>query len=142
MFSACHYAEWDSEKDHMPEVVTMDEEPGGDDKFAAFTTGTATSRGGRISVTTTELGLPLALSVVADQLQRDPAELADDLLALCRQAANRAGLARRQELAEQGVSSSGLDLLKLPKPEEVQREEIAYETEHEYEPRSWLEQGY
>jgi hypothetical protein len=113
-----------------------------DDKFTAFTTGTATSCGGRISVTTTELGLPLALSVEADELQRDPQELADDLVALCRQAANRAGLARRRELAQQGVSPAGLDLLKLPTFDEVQREEIIHETVHEYEPRSWLEQNY
>lgn len=121
----------------------MDQEPesGAGDEFAAFTTGTASSRNGRISVTTTELGLPLALRVEADQLQRDPQDLADDLLLLCKQAANRAGLARRQELAEKGVTATGLDLLRLPTTEQVQRAEIVYEAEHEYEPRSWLEHG-
>jgi len=108
---------------------------------ATYATGTATARGGAITVTTTEFGLPLGIKVGREQLHRDPRELAEDILRLCRQAANRAGLQRRQELAEAGVPGSALDLLKLPKPEDVAGAEIGYEAEYDYEPQSWLEHG-
>ncbi|WP_431953532.1 hypothetical protein [Nocardia lijiangensis] len=99
---------------------------------------TAMSRNGSISVRTTEQGLPLAVTVEPDQLRRDPRDLASEVLRLCKQAANRAGLARREELAAAGLSSEMLALTGLPKPEDVARQELAEEEEYEVEPQSWL----
>ncbi|HLS76878.1 MAG TPA: hypothetical protein VK083_08835 [Nocardia sp.] len=99
---------------------------------------TATSRSGSISVVTTEQGLPTALTVEPDELRRDPAELAADILRLCRRAADRAGLERRAELSAAGLSSEALALTGLPRPEEVAARELAEEQEYEQEPQSWM----
>ncbi|MBF6327527.1 hypothetical protein [Nocardia transvalensis] len=99
---------------------------------------TATSRTGAISVRTTEQGLPLAVSVEAQELRRNPAELAQEILRLCRQSANRAGLARREQLAAAGLSSEALALTGLPKPEDVARQELSEEQDYDVEPESWL----
>ncbi|MEV4124620.1 hypothetical protein [Nocardia sp. NPDC049707] len=99
---------------------------------------TAMSRSGSISVRTTEQGLPLAVSVEPEELRRDPAELAQRIVRLCKQAANRAGLARREQLVAAGLSSEMLALTGLPKPEDVARQELADEEEYDEEPQSWL----
>ncbi|RJO72096.1 hypothetical protein D5S18_23240 [Nocardia panacis] len=98
----------------------------------------AASRSGAITVRTTELGLPLGISIERSELGRPPAELAADILRLCRHAASRAGLARRAELSEAGMPPSALALLGLPTQEEVARQEMAEEEEYETEPQSWL----
>ncbi|WP_406236320.1 hypothetical protein [Nocardia sp. NBC_01009] len=97
-----------------------------------------TSRSGAISVRTTEQGLPLGISVDPAELRRDPGGLAAEVLRLCKQAANRAGLIRRAELEAAGMSGDMLALLGLPTSEDVARQEIAEEQEYETEPRSWL----
>ncbi|MEV6273918.1 hypothetical protein [Nocardia sp. NPDC051832] len=99
---------------------------------------TAANISGTISVKTTEQGLPLAISVEPGELRRDPAELASQIMRLCRQAANRAGLARREQLQEAGLSSQMLALTGLPKPEDVAAQEWVEEEEYEEEPQSWL----
>ncbi|WP_194817360.1 hypothetical protein [Nocardia sp. XZ_19_385] len=99
---------------------------------------TAANISGTISVKTTEQGLPLAISVEPGELRRDPTELANQILRLCRQAANRAGLARREQLQEAGLSSQALALTGLPKPEDVAAQEWVEEEEYEEEPQSWL----
>lgn len=99
---------------------------------------TASSRSGSISVRTTEQGLPLGISIEPAELRRDPAGLAAEVLRLCKQAANRAGLARRREMEEAGVAGDMLALMNLPTPEEVARAEIVEEEEYDIEPRSWL----
>lgn len=99
---------------------------------------TATSRTGAITVRTTDQGLPLGISVEATELRRDPSGLAAEVLRLCKQAANRAGLARREELEAAGMTSDMLALMGLPTREEVARQEIVEEEEYETEPRSWL----
>lgn len=99
---------------------------------------TATSKGAEISVETTEQGLPTALRVEPSELRRDPDELAGKILRLCRQAADRAGLARRAELEAAGLSSDVLALTGLPRPEDVADREWVDEEEHEVEPQSWL----
>ncbi|WP_063046511.1 hypothetical protein [Nocardia pseudovaccinii] len=101
---------------------------------------TATSRSGAISVRTTEQGLPLGISVQPAELKRDPQALAAEVLRLCRQAANRAGMARRAELAAAGVPAEMLALSGLPTAEDVARQELAEEQEYETEPDSWLRQ--
>ncbi|MEV0707507.1 hypothetical protein [Nocardia aurea] len=99
---------------------------------------TATSRNGSISVETTEHGLPISLTVESEELRRDPSALAGDIMRLCRQAANRAGLARRAELEAAGLTGEVLALTGLPKPEDVARQELIEEQDYEDEPQSWL----
>ncbi|WP_040731518.1 hypothetical protein [Nocardia tenerifensis] len=98
----------------------------------------ATSLTGSIAVRTTEQGLPLGIKVDQDQLRRDPATLAAEILRLCKQSANRAGLARRAQLREAGFTSEMLAMTGLPTEEEVARQEIIDEQEYETEPQSWL----
>ncbi|WP_330252269.1 hypothetical protein OG874_40315 [Nocardia sp. NBC_00565] len=98
----------------------------------------ATSRSGAISVRTTEQGLPLGISIEAAELRRDPQGLAAEVLRLCKQAANRAGMARRAELAAAGVPADMLALTGLPTAEDVASQEFVEEQEYETEPDSWL----
>ncbi|MEU1980990.1 hypothetical protein [Nocardia sp. NPDC019395] len=98
----------------------------------------AASRGGLISVETTEQGLPIKIDIEPDELRRAPEELAREISRLCRRAANRAGLARRTELEAAGMSSDMLALTGLPTAEDIAREEYVEESEHDYEPQSWL----
>ncbi|PXX61701.1 hypothetical protein DFR70_108259 [Nocardia tenerifensis] len=108
--------------------------------FETFTTGEAASRGGGIVVAATDSGLPTMVRVTPGQLRRDPAELAADVLRLCRLATDRAGLRRREYLTGLGLGEDALRLLGLPTTQTLERAELADEAEHEYEPRSWLDQ--
>ncbi|QLY31854.1 hypothetical protein [Nocardia huaxiensis] len=101
---------------------------------------TAVSRTGSIAVRTTEQGLPLGITIEAAELRRDPAQLAAELLRLCRTAANRAGVARRAALLEAGIPESMLALTGLPTAEAAAAQEISDEGEYETEPQSWLRQ--
>ncbi len=98
----------------------------------------AANRTGSISVRTTEQGLPLGISVDPAELRRDPQALAAEVLRLCKQAANRAALARRAELEEAGVAPEALRRMGLPTPAEVAQSELQEEDEYETEPDSWL----
>jgi hypothetical protein len=122
------------------EAAAPESEPAADEPvFTTYTTGEAALRDGEIRVTATESGLPMSLRVDAAQLRREPAELADDLLRLCRLAANRAGLTRRTRLTTLGFDQRALDLLGLPTQDVVEQNEIGDENDHDYEPRSWLD---
>lgn len=99
---------------------------------------TAASKDGALKVVTTEQGLPTALKIDDGQLRRDPKVLAKDIVRLCRQASQRAGLARRAEMVEQGVPSDVIDMFGFPKPEDVAREEIVTEWEDGYEQSTWM----
>ncbi|MFF0491336.1 hypothetical protein ACWDSJ_05980 [Nocardia sp. NPDC003482] len=108
------------------------------DEPAAPVEWSASSRSGSITVRTTEQGLPLGVSVEPGELRRNPRELAADIVRLCRQAANRAALARRREFEQAGVDPAMLRLMGLPTPEEVALAEQAEQEEYETEPESWL----
>ncbi|MFE3255935.1 hypothetical protein ACFXPS_12420 [Nocardia sp. NPDC059091] len=110
--------------------------PSGDVSFP--TEFTLSSRTGSIVVTTTEQGLPRAISVERDRLREDPELLAEEILRLCRQSANRAGVERRKQLRAAGLAPELLALTGLPTIEEVTRQEYADEQEYETEPDSWL----
>lgn len=110
----------------------------GDQQQPVLTEWTATSRTGSITVRTTEQGLPLGISVDAAELKRDPRALASEVVRLCKQAANRAALARRTEFEEAGVAPEMLRLMRLPTTEEVAQAELREEDEYETEPESWL----
>lgn len=102
---------------------------------AEFTAATVT---GSIVVRTSEMGLPLGITVEPDQLRRDPDQLAAEILRLCGQSAARAGLARREYLKAAGYSPEALALTGLPTEREVAAAEIVAEQEYENEPQSWL----
>ncbi|MDO3647290.1 hypothetical protein [Nocardia mangyaensis] len=99
---------------------------------------TAASLTGSIAVRTTEQGLPVGITVDGDQLRRDPAELAAEVLRLCQKSAKRAGLARRNQLAEAGFDPALLAATGLPTEAEVAAAEIVEEQEYDTEPQSWL----
>ena len=99
---------------------------------------TAANRTGSISVRTTEQGLPLGISVDPAELRRDPQALAAEVLRLCKQAANRAALARRAEFEEAGVAPEALRRMGLPTPAQVAQSELLEQDEYETEPESWL----
>ncbi|MEV6771290.1 hypothetical protein AB0N05_21985 [Nocardia sp. NPDC051030] len=99
---------------------------------------TAASSNGAIRVRTTEQGLPLAVKIDPAELHRDPTQLAAELLRVCQRAANRAGLARRKQLEEAGMSAAGLARTGLPTEADVARQEIVEEQDYDTEPQSWL----
>ncbi|GGK99128.1 hypothetical protein GCM10011588_12220 [Nocardia jinanensis] len=99
---------------------------------------TAASRSGSISVETTEQGLPTKIDILPAELGRPPAELAAEILRLCKRSSGRAGLARRRELEAAGMSSEILALTGLPTQEDIAHEEYLEQAEYEYEPQSWL----
>ncbi|MBF6351428.1 MULTISPECIES: hypothetical protein [Nocardia] len=107
-----------------------------------YFTGSATSRTGLVTVQTTELGLPTAISVYEVALRGDPHVLADEIKRLCRQSANRARLARRNALVEAGADREVLDRLGLPTAAEVALAEEADEQYGGYDPGSWVRGSY
>ncbi|MEU3010760.1 hypothetical protein [Nocardia asteroides] len=98
----------------------------------------ASSLTGAIAVRTTEQGLPVGITVDADQLRRDPADLAAEILRLCQKSAKRAGLARRNQLAAAGFDPALLAATGLPTEAEVAAAEIVEEQDYDTEPDSWL----
>lgn len=94
--------------------------------------GTASSRSGRTTVYTTEMGLPTAISIDRAELQRDSGELAQEILRLCRQASARARMTRRMEHASAGAPREVLDALGLPTGEDVALAEYNAECEYGY----------
>ncbi|MEG8180158.1 hypothetical protein GZH49_16695 [Nocardia terpenica] len=113
---------------------------GGPDQAAdePWPTFTAESLTGAIVVRTTEQGLPTGISVERSELARDPAQLAGEILRLCQRSANRAGLARRAQLAAAGMTPEALALTGLPTEADVARQEIVEEQDYDTEPQSWL----
>ncbi|WP_278264911.1 hypothetical protein [Nocardia sp. AG03] len=99
---------------------------------------TASSRTGAIEVRTTERGLPVGITIDGDQLRGDPDALAAEILRLCKQSAERAGLARRTQLAEAGFDPGLLAATGLPTEAQVAAAEIAEEQDYDTEPESWL----
>ncbi|MGW4356586.1 hypothetical protein ACWELJ_31320 [Nocardia sp. NPDC004582] len=99
---------------------------------------TLSSRTGAIVVTTTEQGLPRAISVERDRLRQDPELLAAEILRLCRQSAARAGVERRAQLRAAGLSPELLALTGLPTADDVTRQEYVEEQDYETEPETWL----
>ncbi|MEU1430707.1 hypothetical protein ABZ412_26885 [Nocardia sp. NPDC005746] len=99
---------------------------------------TLSSRTGAIVVTTTEQGLPRAISVERDRLRQDPELLASEILRLCKQSAARAGVERRAQLRAAGLSPELLALTGLPTTDDVTRQEYVEEQDYETEPDSWL----
>ncbi|MFE3188741.1 hypothetical protein ACFXHA_07000 [Nocardia sp. NPDC059240] len=107
-------------------------------EFTFPTEFTLASRTGAIVVTTTEQGLPRAISVEREHLRGDPEQLAGEILRLCRQSAARAGIERRAQLKAAGLAPELLALTGLPTAEEVTRQEYIEEQDYETEPDSWL----
>ncbi|MFC7753918.1 hypothetical protein [Tsukamurella soli] len=61
-------------------------------------------------------GTPLEVVIEQSEMRRGADALARDIVALCREAARTAGLARRAELARAGVGGRVLGYMGLPEP--------------------------
>lgn len=77
-------------------------------------TATAHNRAGTISVRTTDGGLPVDLRIDPRELRYGARQLADQILALNRQAALEAAVVRGERLAAEGVPREILDRMRLP----------------------------
>ncbi|MFV8048835.1 hypothetical protein [Mycobacterium sp. 48b] len=95
------------------------------------------SAGGTIAVHTTERGLPVALRLDPVELKKPPAQLADEIMALCRLSAARAQVDRRRGLIEKGYSASVIDPLKLATEDELARAEDEALGEEDDPPPTW-----
>lgn len=95
------------------------------------------SPGGTISVLTTERGLPVALRLDAVELKKPPAQLAEDIMALCRLSAARAQVERRRELTEKGFTASVIRPLALATEEELSRAEEVVMGDADGLPATW-----
>ncbi len=76
----------------------------------------ATSTNGGLRVRANDQGTPLHIAIERTELRRQPQDLADAIVALCREAATTAGLRRRAELERAGVGADVLRALRLPEP--------------------------
>lgn len=100
---------------------------------------TVASVDGKIAIKTTDQGLPLAVRIDPAELAgRNPEELAQKILRLCKRAADRSALAMRAELESKGVRREVIARIGLPTPEEVARRELQDELERGVEPASWV----
>jgi hypothetical protein len=96
------------------------------------------SANGAVSVMTTERGLPIALRLEQSELTKPPAELAREILALCRLSAARMQLARRRELESRGFGNHIIRDLNLATDDDVaSAEEAAYPSDED-PPQSWM----
>ncbi|MFC9966123.1 hypothetical protein ACFVH4_17995 [Nocardia ignorata] len=98
---------------------------------------TATSASGAIAVRTTERGQPVRLRIRQDELYRQPDDLAAEIVALCRRAADRGALARRAQLEAAGMSAQALAVIGVPTREQVARAEFEYEQRYGADPQIW-----
>lgn len=76
----------------------------------------ATSTNGGLRVRANDQGTPLHIAIERTELRREPQDLADAIVRLCRQAATTAGLRRRAELERAGVGPEVLRAMRLPEP--------------------------
>lgn len=95
------------------------------------------SAGGTISVSTTERGLPVALRLDPAELKKPPAQLAGEIMALCRLSAARAQVARRRELIEKGYGTSVIDPLQLATEQDLVRAEDEVLGAEDEPPATW-----
>lgn len=76
----------------------------------------ATSTNGGVRVRANDQGTPLHIAIERTELRREPQDLADAIVRLCREAATTAGLQRRAELERAGVGPEVLRAMRLPEP--------------------------
>ncbi|MCA0158311.1 hypothetical protein LB823_19105 [Tsukamurella sp. M9C] len=76
----------------------------------------ATSTNGGVRVRANDQGTPLHIAIERTELRREPQDLADAIVRLCREAAATAGLQRRAELERAGVGPEVLRAMRLPEP--------------------------
>ena len=76
----------------------------------------ATSTNGGLRVRANDQGTPLHIGIERTELRREPQDLADAIVRLCRQAATTAGLSRRAELERAGIGPDVLRAMRLPEP--------------------------
>jgi hypothetical protein len=96
------------------------------------------SRGGGISVTTTERGLPTGLKISARELSRTPQDLANEIMSLCRLSAMRQQVARRRDLVERGFSHAVVRGLNLATEEDLAEAMAELQGDDEGPPETWM----
>jgi hypothetical protein len=96
------------------------------------------SRGGGISVTTTERGLPIGLKISARELSRTPQDLANEIMALCQLSAVRQQVARRRNLVARGVGHTVIRSLNLATEEDLAEAEAEVQGDDETPPGTWM----
>ncbi|KOS56751.1 hypothetical protein [Rhodococcus rhodochrous] len=101
-----------------------------------ITTATARNRAGTVSVRTTEQGLPVDLHIDQSELRYGTAQLAEQIVSLCRRATLEAAARHREELADRGIPEGLLNRLGLPTHDDLQR--ARREDGHAAGPRSAL----
>lgn len=74
----------------------------------------AMSTNGGVRVRANDQGTPLHIAIEKTELRREPQDLANVILRLCRNAAAAAGLKRRAELERAGVGEEVLRAMRLP----------------------------
>ncbi|MFD4355399.1 hypothetical protein ACFWPK_25545 [Nocardia sp. NPDC058519] len=98
----------------------------------------AVAGSGNIAVRTTEQGQPVRLRVRQEELNRHPAHLAAEIVLLCRQAAARGALLRREALEAAGMSAAAIAATGLPTRDDVARAELDYDQQFGAEPQIWV----
>ncbi|MEE6179140.1 hypothetical protein [Mycobacterium sp. 050134] len=100
--------------------------------------GASVARNGGLEVRTTERGVPTALKIDKRELSKSPAQLANDILLLCRLSAVRTQVARRRALVARGVSPAVLRRLQLSTEDELARAEAALGRDPDARTDTWL----
>lgn len=83
------------------------------------------SASGGIQVLTTDRGLPVRLKLDQSELNRQPQDLAREILALCQLSAKRAQVEIRQEMSGRGVSAQTMRGMNLATGEEFEAAKAA-----------------
>ena len=98
------------------------------------------SASGGIHVLTTDRGLPLRLRLDQRELNRQPQDLAREILALCQLSAKRAQVEIRQEMADRGASAQILRGMNLATEAEFEAAKVALfgGAEDDDPPDTWL----
>ncbi|MHA3023908.1 hypothetical protein ACXPWS_27005 [Mycobacterium sp. BMJ-28] len=98
------------------------------------------SPGGGIQVVTTDRGLPIRLKLQQRELNRQPQDLAREILALCQLSAKRAQVEIRQDMAARGASPQTLRGMNLATEDEFQAAKTALfgGGDDDEQPDTWL----
>lgn len=98
------------------------------------------SPGGGIQVLTTDRGLPIRLKLDQRELNRQPQDLADEILALCQLSAKRSQVLIRQEMVARGTSPSIMREMNLATEEEFHAAKAALfgEQDDDDPPATWM----
>jgi hypothetical protein len=98
------------------------------------------SASGGVHVLTTDRGLPVRLKLDQRELNRQPQDLAREILALCQLSAKRAQVEIRQEMSGRGVSPQTMRGMNLATEDELEAAKVALfgPGDDDEQPDTWL----